>query len=167
MRLQRSTAPYLFGDVLALARASWVNQMAERLRAKGFDDYRRTDAAVMRLLLRRPVAIARLGEAQGVTRQAARKVVAALEQRGYVTLERAQHDSRQRRATLTPHGRAYARAVVQALEDLNRKLAESVSPELLSAADAVLRAAIGTDRPWADIVRRLPPPAPPGPPSRS
>jgi len=161
MRLRPTTTPYLFGDLLAIARESWVEQMATRLGAQGFDDYRRSDAAVMRLLARRPLAVARLAEALGVTRQAARKVVSVLEVRGYVTLERPEHDSRQRRATLTPYGRAYAQAVVQAIDDLNRQLSIAAAPEQLAAADAVLRVVIGVEGRWAAIAGRLPPPLPP------
>ena len=42
--------PLLFGDLLALARRSWIRQMAEGLRRAGYADYRPTDAAVFRRL---------------------------------------------------------------------------------------------------------------------
>ena len=57
----QSTAVYRFGDLLALARQSWVAQMARDVAAQGYPDYRRTDAAVLRLLHRGPVSVGRLG----------------------------------------------------------------------------------------------------------
>jgi hypothetical protein len=48
----------------------------------GYAGFRRGDAAVMRVLLREPLPVGRLGVGLGVTRQAARKIADALEQRG-------------------------------------------------------------------------------------
>ena len=45
-----STAPYRFGDLLGLTRQSWVGQMTSRLERRGYADYRRSDAAAMRML---------------------------------------------------------------------------------------------------------------------
>ena len=44
--------PYRFGDLLALARQSWVHRMAAELENRGFADYRLTDAATLRRLRR-------------------------------------------------------------------------------------------------------------------
>jgi Mn-dependent DtxR family transcriptional regulator len=78
-----STSPYLFGGLLALARLSWVRQMASRLAQLGYQDYRRSDAVALRLLRRGPVPVGRLGAELGVTRQAARKMAEGLEHRDY------------------------------------------------------------------------------------
>jgi DNA-binding MarR family transcriptional regulator len=68
-------------------------------------DYRRTDAAAVRLLLRRgPVPVGRLGTALGVTRQAARKAANGLQQRGFATARRDPDDARQLIIALTPTG---------------------------------------------------------------
>ena len=109
------------------------------------------------MLLRGPLPVGRLGAGLGGTQQAARKVADGLEQRGYVTTERDSRDARQLNVTLTPAGRDYARAVIAVTEELNREVARRVSPALLAAADAVLRAAL-----FDDSARRrasyLPPP---------
>ena len=133
-----ATSP-LFGDVLARARLSWVRQMAARLGQLGYEDYRRTDAIVCRILLRGPTPIGRLGAALGVTRQAARKIIEGLEQRAYVTTARDGADARRLNATLTPAGTLYARAVVGVIEDLNNALTSRVEPAHLATAMAVLR----------------------------
>lgn len=157
MAAEQSIPAYRFGDLLALARLSWVAQMAGRLASLGYDDYRRSDAAVMRLLARGPLSIGGLGRATGVTRQAARKLVAGLERRGFARAERDRRDSRRINVRLTPAGEAYARAVVEAIDDLNRALCERVDPGDLARADRVLRAVLlgSQTQPLADEV---PPP---------
>ena len=136
-------APYLFGDLLALARADWVRRMAAAVADSGYPDYRPTDAAIMRLLVRRGgAAISRIGEPLGVSRQAARKLVDGLEQRGYAYEARDEHDARSVKVALTPAGQAYAGAVIGAVHALNREVAERVGADDLVVADAVLRATI-------------------------
>ena len=142
---QTSSPPYLFGDLLALARLSWVRQMADRLARLGYADYRRSDAITLRTLIRGPVPVGRLGAELGVTRQAARKVIDGLEQRKFVRTERDAHDSRVLNVILTPAGQAYARAVIEVIHALNREFSERADPAQLAAADAVLRAAIAGD----------------------
>jgi len=113
--------------------------MADGLAALGYDDYRRSDAAVMRLLLREPLSIGQLGEATAVTRQAARKIADALERRGFVTMARDQSDSRQINILLTELGADYARAVVSVIERLNSEIRDKVDPADLAGAYRVLR----------------------------
>jgi DNA-binding MarR family transcriptional regulator len=137
-----STSAYRFGDLLALTRQAWVRRMAGELGARGYNDYRITDAASMRLLLAGPVSLGHIGGVFGVTRQAARKVVRGLEQRGYATTEADAADARKIVVVATSSGFAYSRAIRGAITSLNRSVAESVSYEQLVAADVVLRAAI-------------------------
>jgi DNA-binding MarR family transcriptional regulator len=158
-----STPAYRIGDLIALARLSWVGQMTSRLEKLGYAGFRRGDAAAMRVLWWGPLPVGRLGVALGVTRQAARKVADALEQRGYVTTERDSRDSRQLNITLTPVGRDYARAVAVITEELNREVAGRVGPAELAAADTVLRAALFDDTARQRASQLPPPPGqPPG-----
>ena len=109
----------------------------------GYHDYRRTDAAATRLLLRRgQVPVGQLGTTLGVTRQAGRKVADGLAQRGFATTSRDPDDTRQLNVALTPAGQDYARAVVAVIGELNREVARRADPGQLAAADAVLRAAL-------------------------
>ncbi len=137
-----STPVYRFGDLLALARQSWLREMADALRSMGYPDYRRSDAQSLRLLQREPVTIGRLGEALGVTRQAARKVATGLERRGFAVSARDIRDARQVNLTLTPEGDRYAEAIVTVIERMNRSLSERVRPADLAAADTVLRSVL-------------------------
>jgi DNA-binding MarR family transcriptional regulator len=155
----RSTAPYRFGDLLALARQSWLGEMARRLAGLGYDDYRRSDAAVMRLLLRGPLPVGKLGTYLGVTRQAARKIADGLEQRGFAATGRDQRDARQLNVSLTAAGQDYARAVVTVIDELNGEVAERADPADLVAADAVLRAIMFDDG-ARQRAERLPRPGP-------
>ncbi|HEY1774773.1 MAG TPA: MarR family transcriptional regulator [Solirubrobacteraceae bacterium] len=159
-----SSALYLFGDLLALARLNWIETMAARLEELGHAGYRRSDAVVLRVVSRRSLAVGELGAVVGVTRQAARKLVGALEQRGYARLERDPDDSRRRTVVLTPAGDVYAAAVVATLEAMSRELAERVDHSALSAADAVMRASLNGDRARrrADALVAPPAPGPPG-----
>ncbi len=157
-----STFTYRFGDIVALARLSWVGEMTSRLEGLGYAGFRRGDAAVMRVLWREALPVGRLGAGLGVTRQAARKIADALEQRGYATIERDSRDTRQLNVTLTPAGRDYAQAVIAVTEELNREIAGRVSPAQLAAADTVLRAALFDDS-ARQRASQLPPP--PGQPS--
>jgi DNA-binding MarR family transcriptional regulator len=156
----KSTGDYRFGDLLALARQSWITQMADGLAAKGYPDYRRSDAASVRRLQRGPLSIGALGAALGVTRQAARKVADGLVLRGLATMARDGADTRQVNVTLTPAGRRYAEAVTKVIERLNRDLVRRVDPADLAGADAVLRAVLADERAQrvAELLGR--PPAP-------
>jgi len=144
--------------MLALARASWVNQMERRLAERGYPGYRRTDAVVVRMLMRHPFAVGRLGASLGVTRQAARKVVDGLQQRGYAHTERGAEDARQVNVVLTGPGAAYGQAISEVIEALNSQLVAGVEAGQLWGADAVLRAAIAPGTIWAATASRLPPP---------
>lgn len=154
-----STDSYPFGDLLALARQSWVRQMADALRTLGYGDYRQSDAAAVRLLARGPASIGRLGEVLGVTRQAARKVVDGLERRGFAATTRDDRDARQVNAVLTAEGMAYAQAVTAVIGRLNRDLVRRVEPAALAGADAVLRAVLADDHARRRAERLAPPTA--------
>ncbi len=139
--------------------------MREELAAAGYPDYRATDAAVLRLLRRRgSLSITELGTALGISRQAARKLVSGLEQRGYASEARDPADTRSVRVTLTPAGETYAGAVISIIHALNRDLTTRVSAGDLAAADAVLRATLSG--PEGRVAERVPLPPPASPPPR-
>ncbi len=150
--------PYRFGDVLALARRSWIRRMASELADRGFTDYRITDAAVVRRLRSGPVPVGELGADLGVSRQAARKVARGLQQRGYASTEPDADDARKLNVMLTAAGHAYASAIIEVIATLNRALAAKVTPEQLAAADAVLRVSMDDDE-VALSAQRIPPPS--------
>jgi DNA-binding MarR family transcriptional regulator len=116
--------------------------MAARLESLGYDDYRRTDALVLRALRRGVLTVGQLAVALEVSRQAARKVAEGLERRGYATTVRDAVDARRRNVELTPAGVAYADAVVRVVRSLNAEFAARVEPDQLDAAREVLEAVL-------------------------
>jgi DNA-binding MarR family transcriptional regulator len=155
---EQSSTAYHFGDLLALAREQWVRQMAEHVNRAGFDDYRRSDAALVRLLSRRPRSIGEIGSALGVTRQVARKFVTRLEQHGFVVTTRDAGDARQVNVELTQRGNQYAGAIMRAIGALDRRLGQRVDRAQLLAADTVLRASLPDEGTRARAKRLVPPP---------
>jgi DNA-binding MarR family transcriptional regulator len=133
------TPPYRFGDVLALARMSWIRQVRARAEAAGFGEYRRTDSFVLRLLSADELAIGELGQAIGITRQAARKMAGRLVDRGYADLVIDPDDARRTLVVLTKRGRAYAKVVAEAQDELNNRIRSTVPMQDLAVADRVLR----------------------------
>jgi DNA-binding MarR family transcriptional regulator len=89
-----ASPPYRFGSLLARARRSWVEQVRE-------------------------LAIGQLGEAMGISRQAARQMADGLVERGYTTFGTDQADARRTIVVLTPSGKAYGRAIWMAQDALN------------------------------------------------
>ena len=130
--------PQLFGDLLALARERWVAAMSQRLAEKGYPGYRRSDALALRVLRRGSRALGELAVPLGGSRQATRKVVTGLVERGYATLESDTRDARRRHVILTAQGRAYADAVLDTVNALNAEVTEKVSAEDLAGAVSVL-----------------------------
>jgi DNA-binding MarR family transcriptional regulator len=128
----------LFGDVLALARERWVRAMADRLAARGYDDYRRSDAFSMRLLASGPHALGDFTRPLGRSRQAARKIVTGLVERGFASLETDPADARRRQVRLTTSGEEYAKAVTATVKTLNREIARMVDSHDLATAIVVL-----------------------------
>lgn len=150
-----ATGNYRFGDLLALARRSWIRRMGDELDRRGYPGYRVADAASMRMLLRAPLSIGSFGRTLGITRQAAGKVAQQLHERGYATTASDPHDARKVVVVLTDEGRAYARAIVEVIASLNQALAEQVNPDQLVAADIVLRAALADDDELSAIAQRI------------
>jgi len=150
--------PYRFGDMLALARRSWVRQLRTRVENAGFSDYRQTDAWVLRFLTDGPSAIGRLGESTGITRQAARQLADGLVQRGHAKLESDPSDGRRTLVVLTSSGVAYAKAVAKAQDDLNKAMLDRVSTREIAVADSVLRAVFPNPEARKRLDQRVPPP---------
>ena len=153
-----TAVPYRFGDVLALARLAWRERMARGLASRGYDDYRASDAAAVRMLLAGPTTVGTFASFLGVSRQAARKIARGLEQRGFASAARDEADARRVNLTLTLAGRSYADAVVAVIAELNRDTAAAVTREQLAAADVVLRGVFAGSERAARIGAQIPPP---------
>lgn len=134
--------PYRFGDLLALARRDWIGQVAARVEDAGYAGYRPTDAPALRLLRQRKLPIGQLGDAMGMTRQAARQLADGMVKRGYAVLGPDPEDGRRTMVVLTPRGEDYEKAVWEAQDELNDSVRRRVSAGDLAIADSVLRAVL-------------------------
>jgi DNA-binding MarR family transcriptional regulator len=121
--------PLGLGDALALARRGWIRESAARLGERGFRDYRRSDAYVVRELARRSSPMGELGIVLDMTRQGARKVVDALVARGYADVSLDETDARKLVVSLSARGARYARAITEVIDELNAELRGAVSAE--------------------------------------
>ena len=148
---------YRFGNLLARARRSWIEQVRDRMQEAGFPGYRRSDAGVLALLLQQPLAIGQLGEALRISRQAARQMADGLAERGYATFGTDEADARRTLVVLTPRGKAYGRAIWIAQDALNQTVRSRVSQADLAAADAVLRAVFPDQDARQQVDQRMPP----------
>jgi len=145
--------------MLALARQSWVHRMSAELEKRGFAGYRLTDAATLRRLRAGTASVGQLARPLGVTRQAARKVVRGLEERGYAATQADPGDARKLNVTLTSAGCAYADAIIEVIDQLNWAVVTRVTPDELATADAVLRASIDDEGVARLAAYLTPPPA--------
>jgi DNA-binding MarR family transcriptional regulator len=129
----------LFGDVLALARRTWVRALRDSLAKEGYNDYRRSDGLALRFFSLGPDSLGAFADLTDTSRQAARKVVTGLIDRGYATLIIDPDDARRRLVNLTNAGDAYAEAVIRCLKKLNRNVEAKVAHDELQVAINVLR----------------------------
>ncbi len=131
--------PMLFGDVLALARRSWVRALRDSLAKEGYRDYRRSDSLALRFFSLGPHSLGAFADLTDTSRQAARQVVTGLIDRGYATLVTDPDDGRRRLVNLTDEGEAYAEAVIRSLKKLNRDVETKVATDERQVAIDVLR----------------------------
>jgi len=127
-----------FGDALALARRNWIRESAARLAMRGFDDYRRSDAFVVRQLARHSSPLGELGKNLAMTRQGGRKVVDGLVSRGYARVERDESDARKIVVTLTARGERYCHAIIDVIDEMNDEVRESADANDLAGSLRVL-----------------------------
>ena len=79
-----------------------------------------------------------LGRQLGVSKQAAAKTMAFLEERGYITAEVDPRDSRRRRFTVTNEGHALLRTGEQVFDELREQWAERIGAEELERLEEAL-----------------------------
>jgi DNA-binding MarR family transcriptional regulator len=120
------------------ARGSYGHAVAAQLSAAGFDDLPRNGSFVLAGMANWGGSAADVIQALGVTKQAASQLIDTLVLRGY--LERAidADDRRRMRIEPTDRGRAAARAVRAAVEDIDAQLAELLSADQLAGLRAGL-----------------------------
>ena len=112
--------------LLAQARLTHVREIRRRLAAAGFDDMPPTGVRVIGRLARGGTTVGEVAGAYDASKQAASKLVDSLVMRGYVDRVPAQEDRRRMNVVLTERGRAAAREVRAAIDDVDARFIEAV-----------------------------------------
>ena len=112
--------------LLAQARLTHVREIRRRLAAAGFDDMPPTGVRVIGRLARGGTTVGEVAGAYDASKQAASKLVDSLVMRGYVDRIPAQEDRRRMNVVLTERGRAAAREVRAAIDDVDARFIEAV-----------------------------------------
>lgn len=136
--------------LLAAATRALVEQLHERLDAEGHPGIRPAHGYALVAIREEPATTAHLAGALGMTKQGAAKLVAALEDRGYVTREAHPDDARAQLVTLTERGRDLLTRSERIQAELEREWAERLGERTARALRRGLEAAIA-DRDPLDL----------------
>jgi DNA-binding MarR family transcriptional regulator len=123
----------LLGGFRALADAASA-ELAER----GYEKIRPVHDFAIRTIDAGADTASELGRQLGVSKQAAAKTIAFLEERGYVSGEVDPRDSRRRRFTVTDQGYALLRTGEQVFDELRAQWAERIGATELERLEEAL-----------------------------
>ena len=129
----------------ALARARWTfeAQFDERIRARGFDDFRKSDVEVIaRLPLNEGARLTEIAARSPISKQAIGKLVNSLESRGYVERRPDPDDGRAQRIVMSERGRNLMEAAREVIREIEAEWAAVLGPaEVTRVRKALLKAA--------------------------
>jgi DNA-binding MarR family transcriptional regulator len=131
--------------LLVRARGGYANTVGAQLWTAGFDDLPRNGPFLLGGMANRGGSAVELIRSLGVTRQAASQLIDALVLRGYLSREVNPDDRRRLNIVLTERGNAAAAVIRAAIEEVNARLAQMLSPAELAGLRAGL-AALGEIR---------------------
>ncbi|WP_037915255.1 MarR family winged helix-turn-helix transcriptional regulator [Actinacidiphila yeochonensis] len=135
------------GADLALLLLAGFRTLADRATAelaeRGFEDVRPVHDFALHAILSGADSATELARRMSVTRQAAAKTIAALEERGYVARRPDSADRRRTRLRVTEHGLALLRQGEAIFEELRAQWEEQVGAASLSALEETLRPLVG------------------------
>ncbi|QEC47900.1 MarR family transcriptional regulator [Baekduia soli] len=147
-------------DPLPLARLlSAATQMAVRglnatLAERGYPDLRPADGYALLALGEGGATASQLGARLGITKQAAAKIAARLEEAGYLVRADHPHDGRARLLQRSPRGEALLQDAAEVQRHIERDWARTIGAahmaDLRVALEAVLESS-GEDRPLAGL----------------
>jgi DNA-binding MarR family transcriptional regulator len=139
--------PPQIGALLRLAWEDLQDQLLAGLAAAGFDDLRSVHRGA---LTYPPIDGLRPGELavrMNRSKQHTNDVIRALEQRGYITLERDERDRRARVIRLTERGWALTHEGSRLSEQIGRRWAEQIGDDRFEALQDALRAVVALRAP--------------------
>ncbi|AWB92299.1 MarR family winged helix-turn-helix transcriptional regulator [Aeromicrobium chenweiae] len=135
-------------DVALLLLAGFrtlVDAASSELAELGYEDVRPVHDFALRAILGGADTASELGRRTAVTKQAAAKTIAALEERGYVSREADPADRRRTRVLVTDRGRSMLTDGARIMDGLRDRWEEQVGPVALAAVEDALDALVGLD----------------------
>jgi DNA-binding MarR family transcriptional regulator len=133
-------APVPIARLLAMAYRMFMDDLHERLRARGWDDVRPAFGFVLLAARDEPTTATAIAVLMGTTKQAASKVIDSMEAAGYVRRSVGVADARQREVELSARGRRLLEAVEAIYADVEAEWAGVIGDR-------------GVDRLRADLTR--------------
>jgi DNA-binding MarR family transcriptional regulator len=135
------------GADLALLLLGGFRILADRataeLAARGYEDVRPVHDFALQAILSGADSASELGRRMSVTKQAAAKTIAVLEDRNYVAREPDATDGRRIRLHVTEHGLAMLREGEAIFDELREEWEKQVGAGPLSAVEETLRHLVG------------------------
>ncbi|TQS40141.1 MarR family winged helix-turn-helix transcriptional regulator [Cryptosporangium phraense] len=120
-----------------------VDAATAELGKRGFDDVRPVHDFAMRAIAAGADSASELGRRLSITKQAAAKTIAVLEERGYVRTEPDPRDARRKRLEVTDLGHQVMSTGEQIFDELRAQWAEQIGAAELATLEANLAALVG------------------------
>ncbi|MGW8802262.1 MarR family winged helix-turn-helix transcriptional regulator [Streptomyces sp. NPDC055775] len=135
------------GADLALLLLAGFRTLADRASAeladRGYEDVRSVHDFALHSILSGADSASELARRMSVTRQAAAKTIAALEERNFVARQPDPADRRRTRLRVTEHGLAMLRQGEAIFDELREQWEKQVGAASLSALEETLRSLVG------------------------
>ena len=135
------------GADLALLLLAGFRTLADRASAelaeRGYEDVRSVHDFALHSILSGADSVSELARRMSVTRQAAAKTIAALEERNYVARQPDADDRRRTRLHVTEHGLALLQQGEAVFDELREQWEEQVGAASLAALEETLRSLVG------------------------
>ncbi|MEV8547745.1 MarR family transcriptional regulator [Streptomyces sp. NPDC051572] len=135
------------GADLALLLLAGFRTLADRASAelaeRGFEDVRSVHDFALHSILSGADSATELARRMSVTRQAAAKTIAALEERGFVARLTDPTDRRRTRLRVTEHGLAMMRQGEAIFDEMREQWEKQVGAESVSVLEEALRSLVG------------------------
>ncbi len=120
-----------------------ADQATAELAQRGYEDVRPVHDFALRAIISGADSASELGRRMSVTKQAAAKTIAVLEERRYVTRERDSTDRRLARIRVTARGLAMLQAGEAIFDELREQWEQKVGSAALSSLEETLRELVG------------------------
>ena len=120
-----------------------ADQATAELVARGYEEIRPVHEFALQAILSGADNASDLGRRMAVTKQAAAKTIAALQERNYVAREPDPADRRRMRLYVTDHGLAMLREGEEIFDSLREQWEQQVGAPLLAQVETTLRRLVG------------------------